>query len=886
GNCAEGLTCDATSCTCKKLPGVGEACADGTAENCAEGKCNSFSKCDKPSCLCIAKPAISWISPDNGAGGNLITIGGVNFGNEKGNVIFVNKTDTKEIAARLAGDVNKECAYSDWTDNKIMAEIPSGIALGDYDIKVVSVKTGLSDKKEFKVNNITRPGLCAAYKIEGAVRKEEGKFQDQITLAGVNLGNINKVNEIIFGNESNGINPINSQFTNNGLSIQGVGIPNLLPNLTTIFVKDESKGNPSNPVNFTIIESPLTPKISYFSPAAGHSGDYITIYGKGFGPSRREVKFGTATGDFSFPQECLLSVWKDDKIIVKVPKGISSGEYILKVKIDDTQELESADKFYAGDYCSKDKENPVSCSIINQTDSCVAVNKGICITSVVPGLCKINPVKGPAKTPVTFYGENFGVLELNSKKGSVLFNDKDGVKNVAPSEWKNGASGAADKVTANVPDLPRSGEVKILSAKGMESNGISFEAGSCMSASGEADNNKCPESKICCGVNTYFEGSCVTSASECGSSPKSPADYIWTFTTKPPEIIPKCGDVKSQKDCENNGYCCWAGELCANICPLGKLLQVKEQCYRGINCVSGSVGPSPSPWNKWPNGENACVDSIIRAEFSVPVLQTVLTALNIEIKKCDSEGCVSVQDVIGSFNYETIAGSNPASCTGFSFIPAELENSSWYEVLLKGNGIKSIDGKFLDGDKNGEPGGDYIWKFKTRDNPAPCEIGCPLVIPDKYYAEKKSKIKYEGLFTAKDNKCVILSGKNKAWAWSSSDPAKAAISGVRDCCGDCDKNKTNWACVLPREETNGEKINITGEVKKGSQSEHSSGELTIDFEDFKVSEIWPSAGCDSACLNSAVAARFSNEIDFSTANKNNLKLYKCDDEKYLTCNEI
>ncbi|MFH0856919.1 MAG: hypothetical protein V1860_03410, partial [bacterium] len=333
------------------------------------------------------------------------------------------------------------------------------------------------------------------------------------------------------------------------------------------------------------------------------------------------------------------------------------------------------------------------------------------------------------------------------------------------------------------------------------------------------------------------------------------------------------------------GYCCWAGELCANICPLGKLLQVKEQCYTGINCVSGSLSPSPSPWNKWPNGENACVDSIIRAEFSVPVLQSVLTALNIEIKKCASEECISAENVIGAFSYEIIAGSDPATCMGFSFIPAGLEKSSWYRVSLKGSAIKSADGKFLDGDKNGEPGGDYVWKFKTRDSAAPCEVGCPLVLPNKYSAENKSKIKYEGSFTAKDNKCVILSGKDKIWSWSS-DSIKAAIYPLRDCCGDCDKNKTNWACILPKEETNIEKINITGEVKKGSQSEHSSGELTIDFEDFKVAEIWPSAGCDSACLNSAVAARFSNEIDFSTANKNNLKLYKCDDEKYLTCNEI
>lgn len=870
GTCAQGLTC-AQDCICKKLPGQGEACANGTKDSCSEGQCDSFSACDEASCLCLSRPVISWISPDNGAGGNLITLGGVNFGNEKGTIIFVSKTDSVETSARLAGEVNKDCSYNDWTDTKIIVEIPSSINLGDYEVRVVASKTGLGDKKDFKVNNIIRPGLCAAYKTEGNNKKEEGQFKDEITLAGVNLGNINKINEITFGNEVSGTNPIDEQFTNKTISIEGIGVPNLIPNLTTIFVKDENNGNASNPVNFTILESSSTPKISYFSPGAGHSGDYVTIYGKGFGSVQRTVKFGDAAGDFLFPQECLTSLWKDDRIIVKVPAGIAAGEYNIKVKINDADELISSEKFHVGNYCSKDfltcpEEMKEGEEGVEEKDGCEKGGRGICVKNVSPGLCKINPAKGPAKTPVTFFGENFGVLEADGKKSNALFNDKAGEKSVAPSAWINGGNGTnkADQATANVPDEPRSGDIKIVNALGLASNGLHFDAGSCVGENGQPNNNKCPANEFCCGANSYFKGACVSSASDCGPLLNGPSDYVWTFTTKAPSSIPKCGEFGAQTDCESNGYCCWNETSCGNNCPPSQLLQVKEQCYTGSDCAANAVGPSPSPWNKWPNGESTCVDAIIRAEFSAEIEQDTLNKSNIIVFECASENsCANV-----------VAGKIEPSVTGFSFTANEnLNKNTWYQVTLKAsNGIKAKDkdgqtGKFLDGDKNGEPGGDYTWKFKTRDDATPCEIGCPVVLPDKYRAENKSRIKYNGSFTAKDNKCVILNGKSKSWNWMSDSP-KAAISSERDCCAACDLSKTNWACVKPLKETNGEKINITGNVKIGDQSESAYGELTIDFQDFSIKEIWPAAGCDGACLNSAVAAKFSGEVDMTTVSGN------------------
>ncbi|MFH0856529.1 MAG: IPT/TIG domain-containing protein, partial [bacterium] len=278
----------------------------------------------------------------------------------KGRVMFlgaVSKNDDDKLAI-FPSDINPLC-ISSWKDNEIIAVVPNGTASGP--IEVVA-ESGISDRtddskgpviRDFEINNNIRPGLCAAYKSEGGSRAAEGKFEDKITIAGVNLGDIDKVSEVIFGSGSNGSNPV-GQFTGGAILIEDVVIPNLAPALTTIFVKDGNNGNASNPVNFTILESLATPKITDFLPKAGHQGDYVTIYGKGFGAAQREVKFGDAAGDFLFPQECLASLWKDDRIIVKVPENLASGDYKLKVKINDIDELQSAENFYVGDYCSKD----------------------------------------------------------------------------------------------------------------------------------------------------------------------------------------------------------------------------------------------------------------------------------------------------------------------------------------------------------------------------------------------------------------------------------------------------------------------------------------------------------------------------------------------------
>lgn len=916
GECDEGLICDNSSCKCKKLPGEGETCAH-EGESCAGGECAPGLACNADACVCERhqNPVIEWISPvdgnkiPNGAPYNLITIHGKNFGvvegaPKQGKIIFLGTVSEADDALGIFPvEINPLCVSS-WKNDEIIIAVPEGAVNGPIE---VIAENGLSDRtddgsgskiSDFEVNGTIRPGLCAAFKLENETKKGEGKFKENVILAGVNLKNIDNKEKIKFGTESQGTNaytdPITTPEKKNTV-LEGVGIPDLKAGDTSVYVIDSTER--SNPVSFRVLNSLVPPEIYDFNPKAGHPGDYVTITGHGFGKEKGRVYFefdSEKEADYVFPQECLTSLWKESQILVKLPQGVVNGSRgRIKVVTNEELEADSSSEFYVGDFCSK---NYAACP----EDKNCGTN-GDCVLSTMPGLCKISPDNGSKDTKVRFYGENFG-----ADLGSAKFNDKSGDKIIAITDqanWTQGVNGQADKATSTVPQDPLSGPIKIMNSGGKESNGLQFDIINCINENGQADNSKCSgDGIICCPTNSYFEGSCMPEA-QCGSAIVGPTDYAWSFTTKRVSDDALCAVFLNETECtaEGDPACCWNGAQCKKegICGM-PIPQVVEYCgYKDMVSACRDIGaPSPSPWAGDPDkiktghvgGTEACIDSKLRAEFTTDMDLTSFAG-NINVKKCNvcaSDKC----DFVEAECIIDVAGSTSGAIRNIEFSPAlNLSSNTWYKVTLK-DSIKSVLGIGLDGNGDNVEGGNYEWIFKTRNSVNPCEVGCATIAPKEYTAKDKNAVKYRGEITAKENSCTVLE-RILPWAWSTSEDAKApadkkaqiCTNGTEGClcCTDnadteeneCDPVRTDWACVKPIAETGSTPVDIKGKVTiPTGQEQEGKGLLYINLTDFKVDAYWPQ--CDQTCLNAAVGASFSQKISGTEGlYYTGLRLYKC-----------
>jgi hypothetical protein len=370
--CGSGLFCDSDSCTCQEGSGLGQSCdSDKGIEGCQadSGICSRGLTCDNfgesPTCTCIAYPIIEEISPvggfctnnintfctkdsdcsdsncnisaPNGAVGNIITISGQHFGTTTGSVLF---WDGSSFGTAALPPSNPLCD-NNWTDERIIITIPDGAESGPIRIITADSKIEDTDNEvgsvlpDFVLNTIERPGLCK-------ISPESGSFDEEIFYYGVNMEN----SSAKFGSLKSSISGKNSSFGSlNGSAL----VPNIKVGNTTTFVSSFA-GVPSNYFKFKKIgEKTAGPRIISFEPAIGAPGQYITIYGSGFGSSQGtgSVYFGDdETGveaNYSFPSICSDSVWSDKQILIKVPNSISDGNYNLTIFANgetvDTQDL-------------------------------------------------------------------------------------------------------------------------------------------------------------------------------------------------------------------------------------------------------------------------------------------------------------------------------------------------------------------------------------------------------------------------------------------------------------------------------------------------------------------------------------------------------------------
>lgn len=582
--CGEGNYCD-NSCLCRPLGQAGDSCnrsSSGSTCQADDALCGAYLTCSPDSCTCIGSPVIIDISPaggfcqneqnkscktdadcsdtcnlsaPNGATGNFLTITGRNFGSydaDKSKVIFLGSGTEKE--ADRPNIINPDC-ISFWRSDQIIIAIPAGAATGP--IKVVAADSLFDTTNndygpiipDFRSNSIVRPGLCEIDPIRGQLSSE-------VSYSGVNLFS----GEAYFGNYQTNVRGLVSDFSD-PKGLQGLSAtPNIRAGESGSFVQATLNGSleKSNFLTFVKEKEPNEGAfISSFSPSSGNTGQYVTIYGSGFGGAKgnRKVFFGDIEASYDFPEVCLNSVWKDNQIMVKVPKDLNPSDYVIKIELGDKT-------------VSTDNLNPKAFTFDQNID-------------LKTSLCKIDPIRGPTLTKVAIWGEYFGAP---SSEVSIKFNGSDNVSAIVKKD------GRADKVETSVPENSITGPVRIFK-NGVYGNDLNFSVGACIS------NSDCG-SQVCCPAGTFKKGMCVNTLDKCYVDVPSSV-YEWSFSTafsNPETEADSCAGLSKYYGFCNVGACPNASGICSPYAGGDKIFGVN--CSYDCSSVAGCrIGENNCTYN-------------------------------------------------------------------------------------------------------------------------------------------------------------------------------------------------------------------------------------------------------------------------------------------------
>lgn len=453
-----------------------------------------------------------------------------------------------------------------------------------------------------------------------------------------------------------------------------------------------------------------------------------------------------------------------------------------------------------------------------------------------PGLCSVVPDNGPVATRITLNGERFGGTQGTS----------------AVNFWQNRAADPAatswsDRLIRTlVPAAAETGPVQVTVGTA-SSNRVNFTVRDCRTSTPQ-----CPSGS---GQECCADGSCLP-AGTCAAA-AGRGYYFWEFSTGEIPVFP----------------------------------QVVEECNDPPPPPQAS--PSPTPWSV--RGQDAvCVNSKISVRFTTEIDLTTLILENVQVYKCTGADpelpCSVLADRAVPGTVTSVNLGPPSNQARVDFTPTGLlDQNSWYQVTLKDN-ITSLDDLKLDGDKVGGEGGDYVFKFKTRNNLDLCTVGWVGVQPYQRTAKEENEmIAYQGDALAAGDACLLLNSSTYPWDWRVVDPASrlgtfatveegktldaeghkidATIGGTTDLSRAV---ATALLETVGSPEATHPPVRVTGEITVEGKSGY--GLLTVDFSDPKVVEKWPD--CEEACVNAEVGARFNTRMNkASVESGSNVKLF-------------
>lgn len=519
----------------------------------------------------------------NAKAGNFVSISGRNFGQQAGTIEFsaLNGTSLDWLNATTSKSINTACAG--WTNTEIVAVMPAGIATNSTSsVRITTDNSQVeynNDKfgpkiKDLLVNEIERPGLCQ-------VAPNHGTFSSSTTFYGQKL----LMSWPFFGDLATRATSTSGQCTAADTSCAG-SVPNISAGTTSAFVLRGKVS--SNYLSFhKDIEAYTGPMITSLAPVTGPEGQYVTVGGSGFGyATKGQLGFGNgsssriamfvrktslaglsvALGNFEnnvcrpdnaactkdfveasfvFPPICSDDLWKNNQVIVKVPKAIddgsdgSIGEYYLFLFFPKDGEIGSW-------LIGSDQMNEN-----NALDDAAAQAKQEYFTAdknalLLPGLCSIRPGAGLPGVMADVYGEYFPTTAPDQ---NIYFSSN--VKAVNSSWLGFSAAQKADYASTTVPVGAITGGVNIQLGNSSTSNPISFKVGACK------DSNECGAGAYCCQSGSSFAGNCKKGTDEqdaCYSSLRASV-FAWSFSTYLSTSSESCSGFANANACMLAAQC-------------------------------------------------------------------------------------------------------------------------------------------------------------------------------------------------------------------------------------------------------------------------------------------------------------------------------------------
>ncbi|MBM2813407.1 MAG: hypothetical protein HW421_169 [Ignavibacteria bacterium] len=258
--------------------------------------------------LAQANDLITSVTPSEGKAGDIITIKGTAFGDNRGTGYAGFKTGNS------LKDITKATEYPKWTNTEIQVKIPVGLPAGN-NMLLLNVGGYLSNKADFKIISST-PSITS-------IVPNKAARGETIIITGDNFGDTRGIGFVLFnGAIAETGDYIN--WTNKSISIK---VPALA---STGKVSVTAKGEKSNEVDFII-----PPHINTILPVSAKIGDEVTISGYGF-----DITQGTSIVSFNGTNATQFTSWSQTEIKVKVPAGASSGKISVLVNGNKSNELD------------------------------------------------------------------------------------------------------------------------------------------------------------------------------------------------------------------------------------------------------------------------------------------------------------------------------------------------------------------------------------------------------------------------------------------------------------------------------------------------------------------------------------------------------------------
>lgn len=402
-----------------------------------------------------------------------------------------------------------------------------------------------------------------------------------------------------------------------------------------------------------------------------------------------------------------------------------------------------------------------------------------------------------------------------------LFGDRFGVARDAVRFFDNqnadaiAAWGNQSVRDARVPAGARSGPVRVV-VGGRESNPLPFSVGACQSDA------SCREGRVCCG-----DGVCRESCAEVGRS----GGLAYRFST---------GDIP-------------------------RVPQVVESA----TCLGEVQSPSP-----FKNADDACMNAVIGARFTTDMEPGTMIASNVTVKTCntgdvfDPRACRS-----------DLALSRVSYVEGVRLLTIEhapFATSTWYEVTLKSGGMADLEGQALDGDRDGDVGGNYVWKFRTSEGGA-CAVDHVELSPARSVITEQGGTQDLRADPTAAN-CNRLDCKAFPWDWSAALRDPIAPAGLFTRFTDIpDAPRCEQRATGLRETELENPLIVRAET---SDERFDTAELNIRFRRPEVTDFWP--GCREACREAEVGASFNISMDDATINPATVKIFSCMNESCRT----